>query len=526
MGVQSMTHRFDLSELVGQFILGTGDVHVPKGWLLERTGEWVLGRHPSLPGIRLHDDGGRNLGWLLGYPIDAEGKLWDGQEAMLVPWLARCPSSMLEQFIYSFGGRFLVMLPGASHPRIYLDPCGSLSLVYCAHQKVVASTPNLIPYDNQTRDRVDLAREMGIPNTNAMYPLSLTPRYKIDRLLPNHYLDLSSWQSVRHWPNMPLHSDGSVAESVAAIAAITKRNIAAIVSRTPAYLRLTAGQDSRMLLACSRDLLDRVELLTVPIPDDGALVDVDVAKRIARRFRLRHVVPQFQKPVQEDLDEYMFRISNSTGEFRGWQARTMFKQANPAYAQLDGGVGGLERIGEDLLPGETKYSKITPERLIGRCLVPRSALTVSTFKRWLETLPVDNAFHILDLFEIEQILGCWAGVWTYAECGDPGYTIFPMCHREIIDRMVTLPADYRLSGTLMADVINAEWPDLLEWPFNKPVGFMNASLAIRRAPRRLASQADRARRRLVFKAGRVGRAMQDPLWALDRIRASFSSLIS
>ena len=406
-------------------------------------------------------------------------------------------------------------------PRLYLDPCGLLSLVYCAHQKIVASTPNLIPYDMQTGDRVALAHEMGIPYTNAMYPLWLTPRYNIERLLPNHYLDLGNWQGVRHWPKEPLHSEASVAEAAATIATITKRNIAAVVSRTPTYLRLTAGQDSRMLLACARDVADRVELMTLPIPDDGASIDVDTARKIARRFRLRHTVPAFQKPKQEDLDDYMFRISYSTGEFRGWQAATMFKRVNPAYAQLDGGVGGLERIGEILRPGETKFSEITPERLIDQCLVPRSALMLSTFKRWLETVPVDNAFHILDLFEIEQRLGCWAGIWAYAECDGPGFVLFPMCHREIIERMMTLPTDIRLSGTLMKYIIEAEWPELLAWPFNKPVGFKKVSLDIRHTLRALSFQADRARRRLLFQAGRIGRAMRNPEFVFDKVRGVF-----
>jgi hypothetical protein len=513
-----MTQRLDISKLVGQFILGAGDVRIPDGWVIARTGEWLLGRHPSLPGIRLHDADDRHIGWILGYPIDAEGKLWDGQETMIVPGLAESPSSRLEQFIYGFGGRFAVMLLGGRHTRIYLDPCGLLSLVYCAHQKVVASTPNLIPYDRRTGDRVALAREMGIPYTNAMYPLWLTPRHNIDRLLPNHYLDLGNWQGVRHWPKKPLHGEASAAEAAATIATITKRNIRAVVSSTPTYLRLTAGQDSRMLLACARGVADRVELLTLPIPDDGASIDVDTARRIARWSRLRHIVPKFETPKQEDLDEYMFRISYGTGEYRGWQAATMFKRVNPAYAQLDGGVGGLERIGEVLDPGETKFSKITPERLICRCQAPHSTLTLSTIKQWLETVPVDNAFHILDLFEIEQRLGCWAGVWSYAECDGPGFVLFPMCHREIIERMMTLPADVRISGTLMKQIIEAEWPELLAWPFNKAVGFKRVSLAVRRTPRELSFQADRTRRMLAFQVQRVGRALLNSGPILEKIR--------
>jgi len=491
MGRESITRQLSLSQLVGQFILDKAGMQVPEGWSSERIGGWILGRHSSLPGIRLLDAEDRPVGWFLGYPIDGNGFLLSGGDAVRVPGVSDGAESEVEEFIYGFGGRFLAVFVGVSRPRLYLDPCGSLSVVYCPHKEIVASTPNLIPYDDRTRDRVDLARTLGIPNSNAMYPLELTPRYNIERLLPNHYLDLSTWQSARHWPKKPLHSEGSVAEAVAAIAAITKRNIAAVVSRTPTYLRLTSGQDSRMLLACARDVADRLELLTVPIPDDGAFVDVAIARKIARRFHLRHFVPRFQEPKQEDLDEYMFRIGYSMGELRGWQAATMFKQANPAYAQMDGAVGGLERIGEILYPDETMSSRITPERLLDCCMAPRTTAMLSIPNRWLETIPVDNAFQILDLYEIEQRLGCWGGIFPYAESRDPGFIIFPMCHREIIERMITLPADYRLSGTLMKDVINAEWPELLAWPFNKPVGVSKILLGARRTQQRLVQQANR-----------------------------------
>ncbi|NJD62437.1 MAG: hypothetical protein FIA93_06920 [Deltaproteobacteria bacterium] len=471
---------FDFSRLVGQFLLGGADAFVPQGWDEERIGGWVLGSHPSLPRIRLFGADGGERGWLLGYPIGKDGLLLSEGDTLTVPEDSDPAGSGVEEFVYGFGGKFVAALVGGRHPRLYLDPCGSMSVVYCPHKEIVASTPNLIPHDNRTRCRLELARALGIPHTNAMYPLVLTPRHNIHRLLPNHYLDLSHWQDVRHWPKKPLKSRGSIEETVTSITAITKRNIAAVVNRTPAYLRLTAGQDSRMLLACARDMTDRLELLTVPMPDDGAFVDVDTAERIAQRFCLRHFVPQMAPPKQEDLDAWMFRIGYSTGELRGWQAATMFRQANPAYAQLDGGIGGLERIGDVLRPGETMHTEITPERLLERCLAPRTAQTLSVFRRWLSTAPADNAVQILDLFEIEQRLGCWGGVWPYAETPDAGFLLFPMCHREIIERMITLPLDYRLACALMRDVIEREWPELLEWPFNKPVGATHASLLARR----------------------------------------------
>jgi hypothetical protein len=523
-----MTHSFTVSQLVGQFILGSVGTRVPEGWASERIGDWVLGRHPSLPEIRLLGDDDRIVGWFLGYPIDGKGKLWNGRETIRIPGVEDSTASRIEEFVYSFGGRFLVALVGVRQPRLYLDPCGSLSVVYCAHQEVVVSTPNLIPYDEQTRDRTDLIREMGIPEKNAMYPLELTPRNNVVRLVPNHFLDLSQWQSVRHWPKQAMASEGSVDDAVTAIAAITKRNIAAVVSRTPTYLRMTAGNDSRMLLACAKDVADRLELFTVPVQDDGAKIDLAIARKIARRFGLRHFVSKFEMPKQEDLDEYMFRIGYGTGEPYGWQAATMFKQANPAYAQLDGGICGLER-GKYYDISDTESTKVTPERLLKCCNAPSSELTLSPLKRWLDTVPSTDPFHILDLFCLEQRIGGWQGMLPYAEARDPGFQLLPVCHREIITRMLTLPTEYRRLGflscrvahvgpaPLMKEIIEREWPELLEFPINKPIGLLRMSLAVRRYRSKLAFQADRAWRGLGYHAGRVEKALRNPGWAVKRI---------
>jgi hypothetical protein len=501
--------RLTFTQLPGQFIIGNTGIRVPDGWKTEKIGGWHLGRHSTLPRIWLLGDDSAIVGWLLGYPIDGNGSLLSDGDERHIPGLSNGKESRGEDFIYGFGGRFLAALVGVGHPRIYLDPGGSLAAVYCPHQGVIASTLNLIPYDDQTRHRIDLARELGIPDTNAMYPLELTPRHNVVRLLPNHYLDLSNWQSIRHWPKKPMHHEGSVEEAIATVAEITKRNIAAVVSKTPTYLRLTSGQDSRMMLACAKDMADRLELFTVPIPDDSAAIDVDIARKIARRFRLRHFVPEFQEPKPEDLSEFMARIAYCTGELRGWRASTMFKQANPAYAQLDGGVGDLVRISEELRPGETISSKITAERLLSSCLAPCSGLTRSVYNRWLETIPAVNAFQVLDLYYIEQRVGCWGGNLHYAESPDPGFVIYPMCHRKIIEKMATLPVEYRLSGALMRDVINREWPDLLAWPFNRPDGWKKVVLA-----------ASRTRNSLEFQSSRVGRALQNPGRAFTRVAES------
>jgi hypothetical protein len=372
----------------------------------------------------------------------------------------------LEALMYSFGGRYAAVTLD-HHPRFYLDPFGSLSAVYCAHQRIVASTHNLIPYDEQSRDRFELGLAIGIPYTEGMYPLDMTPRHGIERVLPNHYLDLRDWRTIRHWPKRPLDALPA-GEAVVEIASLVKRHTEAVVSAIPAYLKLTAGWDSRMLLACARDWAPRLEFFTAEIGDEGSATDCDTARRIAKHFRLKHQVLRREQARDEHLEEWMFRIGYSTSELRGWRAVTMYKRLPGGHAVLAGNGGEVARA-YYWAEADTEDGSITPARLLAHCECPLDEEPLERARAWLDGIPTENALEILDLFMIEQDMGGWASVIQYAEC-DPGFAIFPLCHRRIVERMLGLPVAYRRAGQLPADIIAREWPALLEWPVNQPIG--------------------------------------------------------
>jgi len=356
----------DHSCLIGQFVVSATDNRAPTQWISERIGHWFLGRHPALPSIRLLGADDRPLGWILGYPISEAGTLLADGETLRLPLEAQASTDALETFIDTFGGRLAVVVLDARHPRFYLDPFGSLSAVFCAHQRMVASTPNLIPYDARTRDRVELAQAIGFPYRQGWYPPGLTPRYDVDRIPPNHYLDLSDWRTLRHWPKEPLREEACVEDALTEIAALVKRNIAAIVSAIPTYLKLTAGHDSRMLLACARALADRFELLTADFGDRSSAIDCDTARRIAKRFGLKHRIQRWETATEEDLQEWTFRTGNAVGEVRGWQSATMHKRLPGWHAMLDGMGGELAR-GFAWRDDDTETTLVSPERLVALC---------------------------------------------------------------------------------------------------------------------------------------------------------------
>ena len=133
----SISRRFSIEELTGQFVLSRSKLALP--WKSNSIGEWHLAVDEKLPCSQIRF-GQIVVGWLLGHAIGPDGHMVTGD--------LQLQSNKFEEDIYSHGGRFLVILPLLQ--RVYLDPCGLLSAVYCKHAQLVASSSSLIPYDDLT----------------------------------------------------------------------------------------------------------------------------------------------------------------------------------------------------------------------------------------------------------------------------------------------------------------------------------------------------------------------------------------
>jgi hypothetical protein len=485
---------------------------MPTSWRTYALGQWVLASHSALPCFDIHAGDGTQVGWLLGYPIDPDGNLITSKVVLDEGATKPVTPKQFETFLYRFGGRYAAVLLSSVAARVYLDPCGSLSVVYCPSQQVVASTPSLIPYGPDVRDDDELITTVGLPDSAEMFPLGLTAKVGVERLLPNHYLDLDEWHSVRHWPAGPIQDLRDVQDTVSRIGTRVRRNIGAIASYSP-HLALTAGQDSRMLLACAREFANVLTCFTTWSWSNLASdkVDCDVASRICRRFGVKHVVLRFQDSRSYEVREWLFRTGFSLGGLNIWRGASAVRRLNPQRVDLSGHVGELARANY-WEAEEPSGEEVALARLAAICSAPLTSTTQPRFQKWLAGLPFLEPDRILDLFYLEQRLGCWAGIMPYGIAEDGEFLVFPLCHREIIELMLALPRSYRWAGSLPIDIIRHEWPELLEYPINTPLGMQRALVAVKHAK-------TRASREMV----RFMKAACHPGWAVRKIIEQISA---
>ena len=197
-------------------------------------GPFWLETGPDLPVITIRDAEGTSAGLLLGFPIDLAGK-----QLLATDWTA--PASLgagLDDFanavLLALGGRFLwicvVQGPAGATARIYPDCSAQVSCVFDPVAGMTGSTAFALLEDPAYETRFDSALfdHLGIDG-EGWFPAGLTAHHGVQRLLPNHVLDLTTWTIQRFWPKASLATATDPSATVDEIIALVQAQIEALL---------------------------------------------------------------------------------------------------------------------------------------------------------------------------------------------------------------------------------------------------------------------------------------------------------
>ena len=458
--------RNSLRDLPEQWVVSESGVG-PAEWPSRTVGNWYLRSHPTLPVIELHDSDAHEVGWLLGYPIDGgDTILRDGSR--LQAGTSRGATRILDEL----GGRWVAVLARGAVQAVVPDAGGTMASVYCPRERIVASTPNLVPYLDGLDDNIPLIQTM---TTTAPfgYLLGLTPRHGVRRLLPNHTLSLSSFETHRTWPMGDVGFDPDIDGQLERIQRGLRRTLLAASENAPCALPLTGGYDSRMLLACAWDMPEPPfvythEMLDASLtPDPASRRDVRIAARVAQAAGIDHHVVRAIPPTAEDLERWQFRTSCTISAPRAWRTTTTLRSIDRRMIRMLG-QGGEHGRGHAWKPHDTPDSQLTPERVLQVAKATPSEETLREADRWLAQMPDVDSLTALNTLYLEQWEGAWGSMIHYADFAGPGFTMGPFFDRGVLQAFFTLPLDYQRSGRLPQDLIARSWPALLTVPFNRP----------------------------------------------------------
>jgi hypothetical protein len=448
-----------LEALHGQWIIGQGIPKPSESFREIELRSASLYIHPSLRALPVIASG-TQVGWLLGSPIDL-GKGEFLQTDYTIDTEPTDPDRWVEESIYTLAGSFLFLLDSGGHCRLYLDCAGSLSAVYDPERRRVGATAEIVFEEDEYRERLLNKRRRDLEvAADGWISGDLTAHRGLSRLLANHYLDLDTFETARHWPRGPLIQDLSADEAAERISNAAIPTIRAAANSGPSFMALTGGYDTRVLLSLARELRQDIEFLTISAP--GAERDIFLAKKLALRFGLKHRILPFVQATEGQRQAWDVRVGHVVTGANRRMHPSLWPLGN---AVLVGGVGG--EVGRGFLwMGATEASSISATAIIDRLKLAREPDLVKFVETWLSSMPKDlNALEVLDLAFIELRNSSWAFGQAYSN--PLTIKINPLNSRSAYAAMLGSSPEARRGNALFRTVIEKNWPELLTIPVNR-----------------------------------------------------------
>jgi hypothetical protein len=360
------------------------------------------------------------------------------------------------QHTFSWMGYFLLMFQAEGSVWVMTDAAGQLEVMghemaeaFASHSEVLAHVfPDLNVHETAPKDIVQNDRAL----------LETTPWQGVKKLIPNHLYRVSEGlPKERFFPNqaLPILPLGEAAVQAAAMLAGGLKGWAL---KSPLALALTAGLDSRVLLAACAGVLDRVELFVLNHPHESGKIDMEVARDIARHMgkALRIVDYTRDESVQwlgpYPSDTYMHTIQKAIGE------------QFPGHVLINGNVSEVARTFYQPLP-----KNLSVDDLLYVLGVPNNSFAHTAFATWWKEVKTlrTKGMDPLDFLYWEHKMPNWAGrsksiTYLYAPVVAPFN-----CHA-LLKTLLSVDARHRdkTKNFLYERMIDQLAPELNAFPIN------------------------------------------------------------
>lgn len=460
----------DIHNLQGQFFLTKYSTPDISGWTKITIGEYILVVQSLVQVIKLLNVNGDTIGIMLGTVINGNGYI---QKNDFTIDAENITDDLIESTIYAMSGRFLAIIIYNGKERVYLDPCGSMGVVYSTIAPIAASTTTLIDYvHSQTSEGHRYQRVHGELEINKFYPFGITSCPEIMRVLPNHYLDLKNAKTTRHFPgSSPLiyqNKDYVNDHIIPSINVWIKKNVHAIVNNYSTYITLTSGLDSRVILSTMASRMNEIRSFTFKYQNgQNNEREIAVVKKIHRKYSLDHTIVPVQDVSSKIKNEYSFRIGydGNTGKANDFYY-SCIQHINLNSALLTGFTGEIIKNNWNKKYPVKKFKSIDEfmkltcrgnwNKWINNGIYSRSKLLM---EEWLKKNDYLEPYTIAELAYIENRLGCWYSVHSYGFAPFESQ-ISPMTDRKIVEYALMMPYEYKMCEVAPRRIIDINLPSL------------------------------------------------------------------
>jgi asparagine synthetase B (glutamine-hydrolysing) len=358
--------------------------------------------------------------------------------------------------------------------NIMHDALGQKEIYYCKNQNkiICGSQPNLIakyssPKLGFTKDKDVLKyykNDLKKVRVGRLWVGDETYFQDVKHLMPNHYLDINSMTVERYWPNKRLERI-ELEDASKQLSDYLKGAIRAVTARNKVMVAVTAGFDSRSVLAASKSVRKKVYYFVNKEPRlSEKSRDLIISKKIFEMIKEPFNIHEVSTQVDEEFKKIYFE--------NVFLATDLIMPANySVYFKKHQDKVNLSATGE---LGREYYSE-APRELdayyLARSLKYKtSAYAVAKCDKWfneVRDLVKKNNVDIMKLLFWEFVMGNWEALaHSEADISIEQFDIYDSHY--VCEIMLSVGP---VGDNLLKRTIGRMWPELLEFPFNPPESY-------------------------------------------------------
>jgi hypothetical protein len=378
--------------------------------------------------------------------------------------------------IQSLSGRYVLLYKNGTEFIALNDSCALRQLYYGFIDKdiVLTASPRMFLnlYGGSLQESPEKQAFTNLKEFNANDHEWYGDKCIDDRLmkvLPNHYLDIRNRKICR----IPIFFDRLVAEKdiVEYMSALLKGNMAAITKRYQVIQPLTAGWDSRTLLAASKEYLKDIQFFVIDFSSgDKPLPDVWVPRRISEKLGLNLQVIKLKEPTAAFLS--IFKKEHIIPRFTYLAEAEYFydNYANSNTVRVNGIAGATLKA----IYGYARFKVPTNQLHHFTYYLGKSEFIKKEIGSWVndaQGYAKEYGIPLLDLFHWEQKVGNWGASCVFEQ--DIAIENFsPHANRNLYVSVLRIKPQKRAKPEclLISDVVKNLWQETLSEPIN-PAGF-------------------------------------------------------
>jgi hypothetical protein len=371
-------------------------------------------------------------------------------------------------------GRYVIIFSNNGSVKVVTDATGMKSVFYSHEPSMTISSHAALAAINHDGkiEKVDLLSKFGFPGR-------YTPYSNIYILTPNTYLTLPDKKIHRFYPRVELQKS----ELHEAADRCVERVLAsgeAFLQRYPILMSLTAGLDSRFILACLKPRIHEIQYFTYfksDHQDESIYTDVLIASKISKQLNLKFQVANLDKVSVNEAYNKISSINTHYNHLRKVSKWYYEQFYNSDVVHLRSNISEIGRAFyseklKDLEPldGHVLLHLYSNKKVENKLKEDPSLKSkyIEIHEDFITTTQFEIGSKYMDypdLFYWEHRMGAWHSQ-VVAE-SDPGLDTISLFNcRKVLECLLALELHERKASKLYHHVIKAKLPELQQYPIN------------------------------------------------------------